>query len=268
MEKPGSVSDYGPPVGEGISSTAGVGRLQTRQRGGWRRARTRVLAGDDLVDGAAVIDDVEFAGLVFPEGTDPQVGRQQGLHHPAAAAFTQRPQCTAAVIAEDVAPDQGADACAAVDGAPGDRTASFASVLADGQDEACPVAGGGRIEAVRALHGPPAVVSTLLYQVDLLPLVLTHVGEKEPAARPVEGEAPGIAQTVGPDLATRSCPADEGVVRRDAVGRIAVDVDAQQLAEQGIEPLPVVLRIARGAAVPHPDVEHPVRAEEVQPAVV
>src|SRR3990170_421269 len=135
IEKPGAVSDYGPTVGAGHQFYArcwAPADAVTRETG-WA-ARKRILAGNDLVDGAAVVDDVEFTCLVFSEGTDPQVGRQQCLHHPATAAFTQRPQCTAAVIAEDVAPDQGADACAAGDGATGDRTASFASVLGDGQD--------------------------------------------------------------------------------------------------------------------------------------
>src|SRR3989304_5730321 len=88
----GGCAGVAPGGGEGIMSTPDVGRLQMPQRGGWRRARTRVLAGDDLVDSAAVVDDVEFAGLVFPEGTDTEPRRKQLLHHPAAAPPPGRPR--------------------------------------------------------------------------------------------------------------------------------------------------------------------------------
>jgi hypothetical protein len=46
------------------------------------------------------------------------------------------------------------------------------------------------------------------------------------------------------------------------------DVDAKHLAEECREPLSVALRIAAGAAVAEPDVEHAVRTEDEPTAIV
>ena len=60
----------------------------------------------------------------------------------------------------------------------------------------------------------------------------------------------------------------ERIRRRDRVRRAVIDVDAQDLAEELIEVLGVVVRIAAGAAVAGADVEKAVRAELELAAVV
>src|SRR6478609_1912733 len=67
-------------------------------------------------------------------------------------------------------------------------------------------------------------------EVDLLARFLADVANHHVAVDPVEGEAPRVAQAVGPDLvATRT--RGEGIPRRDRVGgRLAgVGVDAEDL---------------------------------------
>src|SRR5439155_7220287 len=115
---------------------------------------------------------------------------------------------------------------------------------------------------VQALHDVPAEVRTAKaarpHAVDLLVAVLPDVADPQVAGLPVETEAPRVAQPIRPDLRPVARLAGERVVGRDPVwlGRpgIGAHVDAQELAEQGVEALPVALRIAAGAAVAHADV--------------
>jgi hypothetical protein len=105
--------------------------------------------------------------------------------------------------------------------------------------------------------------------VDLLVGILADVGDDHAAAEEVEGEAPGIAQPVGPDLVTTG-PADERVVGGDGVSRFLPRprVDAEDLAEQHFSVLSVVGRVASRTAVAERDVEVTVRAELKLAAVV
>src|SRR5439155_16458592 len=105
--------------------------------------------------------------------------------------------------------------------------------------------------------------------VHLLPEVLPDVGDDEVTRGPVEGEAPGIAQAVGPDLAAGAGGGAEGVVGRHRVGAAPVHVDAEHLAEERAEVLAVAEGVAPAAAVAEADVEHAVAAErEAAPVVV
>src|SRR5690606_16811778 len=90
-------------------------------------------------------------------------------------------------------------------------------------------------------------------EVDLLVGVLADVGDPQVAGERVEGDAPGIAQAQREDFVAAGAAAavGPGVVGRDAVmlaggdaavGRAttAVDVDAQQLAQQAVRVLRIV----------------------------
>jgi hypothetical protein len=133
----------------------------------------------------------------------------------------------------------------------------------------------GSLKGWSPLPAVPAVVLAARagrrLQVDLLPARLPDVGDPQVAAQAVEREAPGVAQPVGPDLAAGAGDADERIAGGDGVGQprvAAVDVDAQHLAEQGVERLTVLLRIAAAAAVAGGDVEEAVRPEGDLAAVV
>jgi hypothetical protein len=108
---------------------------------------------------------------------------------------------------------------------------------------------------MQALAAVPAIVPAAggpgRLEVDLLVEILPDVPDVEIAGLPVEAEAPGVAQTVGPDLVRAGARGGrgEGVGGGDAVGGAAVDVDAQELAEQGVDVLPVLEGIAAAAAV-------------------
>src|SRR3954447_16465247 len=145
-------------------------------------------------------------------------------------------------------------------------------VLGHRQREPLPIAV-RRYVAVRALHGVPAVVFAATagrgLKVDLFVSVLADVGDPQVRGRAIEGEAPRIAQTHRPDLSARAAYARERIIRRNAnAPGIALDIDAEQLAEQCAAILAVALRVAGRAAVPHSDVQIAVRAEAHLPAVV
>src|SRR5262249_6867202 len=126
----------------------------------------------------------------------------------------------------------------------------------------------------RALEPVPAVVLAAgrptRLPVDLLPRALADVGDPEVARRRVEREPPRVAQAVRPDLGPGARAGDEGGVPREAVRPAAVARrrEARDLAEQALQRLPVLLRVAAAAAVAHPDVEVAVAAERELAAVV
>src|SRR5262245_54019616 len=74
------------------------------------------------------------------------------------------------------------------------------------------------VAAARSLHElPPVVLAAVArarLEVDLLPLVLADVADPQIAGRTVEGEAPGIAQSLRPDLVERAAGLRERIVRR------------------------------------------------------
>src|SRR6266851_6937859 len=93
--------------------------------------------------------------------------------------------------------------------------------------------------AERPLHDLPAVVlparARTRLKIDLLPRALSYIEDVEIPRQPVEGEPPGVAQPLGPDLIERQARTRKRVGRRDPVKRggvdVLVDVDAQNLAQ-------------------------------------
>ena len=88
-----------------------------------------------------------------------------------------------------------------------------------------------------------------------LPRPLADVADIEVAGLPVEGEAPGIAEAVAQICRRR--PSTRRGCWRDVVlpasGKsVAVDVEAEDLAEEDVGVLGVVVRIVRAAAVADP----------------
>src|SRR5207302_7310170 len=127
--------------------------------------------------------------------------------------------------------------------------------------------------ADQALQHAPAVVFAALARswsvVDFLPPVLADVGDEQVAIRAVEGKAPGVAQSVGPNFGPGPCGVDERIVRRDAdAAGLPFDVEAQELAQERSPILRVIHRVTRRSAVAHSDVEVTVRSEADLAAVV
>ena len=130
--------------------------------------------------------------------------------------------------------------------------------------------------AGRALHDVPPEVEAPdpgPRDVDLLDRSLPDVADPEVAGRPVEADAPRIAQTGQPDLragfTVLSC---EWVVDREVVGGLGagvdVDIEAEHLGQERVEMPPGVERIASATAVSGRDVQEPVRPEREAAAVV
>ena len=204
-----------------------------------------------------------------------------------AARQDKRADLFRAVVGVEVAAVEVAEAWVADDVAADDRAAKggaaariFVRVVEDRFGEAA--RGRARRRWIRvgdeALAAVPAVVGAgaaddsgrrARGDVDLLAGVLPDVGDHHVARRPIEGEAPGIAQPVGPDLVA-ACRRGEGIAGRDRVGRdlARMRVDAEDLAQQLFGVLAVFEGIAAAAAVAERDVEVAVGAELELAAVV
>jgi hypothetical protein len=86
-----------------------------------------------------------------------------------------------------------------------------------------------------------------------------HVADVERAGRPVEGEAPRVAESQGEDLVPAGIRPGERIVRRRRAraggGGRGIDVDPEDLAEERRGVLGAPAGIEGAAAVAHADVE-------------
>ena len=127
----------------------------------------------------------------------------------------------------------------------------------------------------------PAVILAALRRrrlvVDLLPVVLTDIGDEQITGFLVEVEHVGVAQTIGPDLGPRPYFVCSEALLRDpeqlhqlrlvGLGErvvlwncirciiVGIDVDTQKLAPQDIQILSRIERIAFPTGVPLADIE-------------
>src|SRR3989442_13712252 len=86
--------------------------------------------------------------------------------------------------------------------------------------------------AGRTLHNIPAVVPTLLDDINLLPRGLSDVSEEEPPIATIKGETPWIAQPVGPDLPARAGGSQERVIRWGSIRPMPVHRDGPDFARE------------------------------------
>src|SRR6266567_153825 len=224
------------------------------------------------VHGAAPRQHVQLAPGVLPEGQDApgvDVGAPKRPARDGPIRVPGAPQPALAIIREEVLARERLETSTAIHEPTDDGAAVRVGVLEHRQHEP----GGAarvRVVAVRPFHDPPAVIQTAparRLDVHLLPTVLAHVPDVEQAARRIEGEAPRISQTQGPDLGGATARRKR-IVHRNGIRVAVIHVDPQQLAEQRVGVLRTVLRIAPRAPVAHPDVQHPVGPEQHEPAVV
>ena len=251
-----------------------------------RARRPQVVAGEHVDLASGVLAEAQHVVV------EPPVGRArhaQLLDAPQAALARRRREQravggeeAAAEVAEDVAPAQLRQVAAAVDvpaddddAEPVDVGVGGVGVLDHRLEQRRPGVGvrradhGGAarrrgrvvlgVEAVRALLHVPAIVAAPSDERDLLPQPLPGVADQQrPAAPHVEREAVGVAEAIREDLVAAVGAAGAGgerVVGRDGVGRGAVDVEAQQVAEQVVlHVLPVAAAVVR---VPILDVAQP-----------
>ncbi len=187
------------------------------------------------------------------------------------------PHVARALVGVEVAAVQGRLVRIASDIAAHDRAAEVVIVLGDRQDEPVLAAAVGPV-AVPAFHHVPAEVGGRRDgirrpdHVHLLPGVLADVADPQVACRPIEREAPGVAEAVGADLGPGARIVGERVVRRDGVGRSGAvggsRPDAEELAQERRPALAVAERVAARAAVAGGDVQVAVGPEVDVAAVV
>ena len=105
-------------------------------------------------------------------------------------------------------------------------------------------------------------------ETDLLVRALADVADVEVAGRPVEAPPPRVAQAQIPDFGLGARRPDKRVAGRDRVGAAGADLDAQDLAQEGVQALAGVERVAAAPAVAQPHIEIAVGTEGDEAAVV
>jgi hypothetical protein len=155
----------------------------------------------------------------------------------------------------------------------GHRTAVGVRVLGHGRLQAPGVAGRRSVARVPFRHVPAEVEPTGAGRsaIDLLELLLADVSDPQVPGDPVEGEAPRVAEPVGPDLRSAAAipsSARERIVARDVVAGRARDVEPEDRCQERVGVLAVAVGVAARAAISKPDVEVAVRPEREMPAVV
>ena len=178
-----------------------------------------------------LVDDVQLAGVVGAEPGDVE-GRVDQLAVPGGllAVVPDPPDAPGGPIAVDVDPVQLGQPCAAVDPAAGERTGLAVGMVGRRQQDRVGAGLAACEEEVAPLEETPAVVATLLDQVDLLPGILPVVADPELARPSVVAQPPGITQAVGPDLRPCAGTIDERVVFGHAVIPAAARDDRRRSA--------------------------------------
>src|SRR5436190_24156927 len=93
-----------------------------------------------------------------------------------------------------------------------------------------------RIKAVESFAQAPAVVAAVDDDIDLLPPILTDVGNDQIMfAAAIERNAPRIAQAVSVDFRQARFAIGERIVPGNAVGNGRIHVETKDLAEQSVE---------------------------------
>src|SRR5262249_16811262 len=109
---------------------------------------------------------------------------------------------------------------AACDGAIG----AGCRVVENRRCQAVSIAIGGAAATAAAFHDVPAVVLSLLDNVDLFARALADIAGPQSTGLRVEGEAPGVSHAVCPDFSPRAVRGPcEGVVGRNAVLQVATN---------------------------------------------
>ena len=94
-----------------------------------------------------------------------------------------------------------------------------------------------------AFQQTPAVVFPFLNEIDLFPIVLSHISSPEVSCLPIKRESPGIPQPQGENL--RLPPSlEKRIIRRDGIGEESVYIDPKKFPEEVLGVLSAVVRIA------------------------
>ena len=239
----------------------------------------------EAMDVAVQTDHVEAAGSVHRERSDlvevAAAHRQLGVAIDEvlrlAVGVTDGPEVAGDKVTEDVEPI--CSARAAIDIAARNREAveqrGRTTIV---QDRVGQPAGSLAREGQQTLLEPPAQIeatNACWNAVHFLACALAHITDPEVAGDAVETGPPGISEAVEPDLIGTRRGTSERISRRNRVvpvgvrrKAVAVHIDAQDLAQQGVQVLGVVLRIAARATITGGDVEKPVRSKPHPAAVV
>ena len=119
-------------------------------------------------------------------------------------------------------------------------TARFCMVMLDnGRDEWSGAALTVGVKNMGSFHYAPAVITAGIDQLDHFPKILTHIPDPRLAGVRIKTEAPGIAEAIRTNFASRARHVDKRIVFRDRViaARVGViHVEAHHYREQVVQP--------------------------------
>ena len=221
---------------------------------------------------AAVIDDEDVALRRGAEAGDGQRGVDQlAIPQQLPAIVFRRPNPARRPVAIKIGAGELREARAAINEAARQRTELSVIMLDGRRREGRRAAQTVGEENARAFIRAPAVIGAAVQQMRALAEVLPVLSHPDLPALAVGRDAPGIAQSISPDLRARPRGADEGIVRRHTIrlsGRRAIDIQPQHLAAERTEVLRHVVRIEARRAVARRHIEHAIIAEGRRHAVV
>src|SRR5271157_6122123 len=157
----------------------------------------------------AVIDQVDLSGFVQPKRGDPGPGLEEGLHLKGVpGGMNQSPDGTGTVIAKEIDPSPFGQGRSAVDIAASHRTAVGMRILGHRPGERRTPRRLTLIRMQTFIITPAEIQAAWRAgrdKIDLLPFVLTDVGDVKVAGQTIERKAPGVAQPIRPDFRAATC---------------------------------------------------------------
>ena len=239
--------------------------------GATKRGPSAELASDDTKDPAGSAQHVRLAACVESKAAERVDCGQVEAGRRSAAVGANAEGLARAEIAVEVGAGKAGDARRANDLAAGHRaTAPRLGVVDDRQHVA--LGCGAASKRLVAFEGVPAEVGAVAASVarsqnsDFLKAVLANITDPQIPVCRIEAEAPCVADAPHEDLGSGS--GYEGVVGRDVVSGVRVDVDAKDRPVQRVRVLAVLKGVAASPAVAHADVEEPVGPKGEVPTVV
>src|SRR6476619_1565193 len=100
-----------------------------------------------------------------------------------------------------------------------------------------------RVVAMCTFHAAPTVIAAGDDKVDLFPFVLADIGQPQQTRFAVEREPPRVPDSERENLRTTATSGIR-VVRRDGIGTVSVDIDAEDLPQPLLRILGSILRVA------------------------
>ena len=218
------------------------------------------------------IDEIHLPLPILPEAHEAQLRIGQLLViGDRFSVVAERPDSARVVIAVDECAFQLRESASMINIAGCDRAEVVVAMFDDGCDEGSRPLFAIGAKGMSPFHHAPAVVASLLDQVNHLPQILPDFPSPQSTGGGVEAELPQLAKTVGINLRTCTGRVHEWVVAGNGIRAIvfgSIDVDSQQGGADVTNVLPRSQLIGDSAAITRRKIQIPVGTESQTSAVV